>query len=263
MKDTVNCKDRTEPRAPKGPSSSGERGFTRDRPAATEKSSAFRERDNRSTAREGSVPSSNEASNRRLRQTDPTRGNRREGKRNITFLLGISWFKTFEHIHTFNHCLNLVERDYSSMPNRFSWKEEKTPEWMDYNPEKEEIEPKRTSKEADMRGPNGKEFINDLEAWKSQMKEQDRKEKEKLRRESESKIERYTPRDSSRADSSTSWRVDKAVEVTKRNEEYTSGTLSDNTASLVDDHSQGNILLGLFIYLNSHTTFILLIILCY
>ncbi|RUS20337.1 hypothetical protein BC937DRAFT_95467 [Endogone sp. FLAS-F59071] len=191
VKDAVNGKERTEPRAPKGPSSLGERGFTRDRSAATEKSSAFRERDNRSTAREGSVPSSSEA----------------------------------------------IERDYSSMPNRFSWKEEKTPEWMDYNPEKEEIEPKRTSKEADMKDSDGKEFINDLEAWKSRMKEQDRREKEKLRRESESKIERYTPRDSSRADSSSSWRVDKAVEVTKRNEEYAGGTSSD-TASLVDDHSQ-------------------------
>ncbi|RUP34392.1 hypothetical protein BC936DRAFT_138533, partial [Jimgerdemannia flammicorona] len=109
---------------------------------------------------------------------------------------------------------------------------------MDYNPEKEEMEVKRASKEADSKDADGKEFINDLEAWKARMKEQDRREKEKLRRESESKIERYNSREPSRADS-VSWRADKTVEGTKRDEDFINGR-HDDAASLAYNNSQGS-----------------------
>ncbi|CAG8464691.1 3877_t:CDS:2 [Diversispora eburnea] len=84
-----------------------------------------------------------------------------------------------------------------------------TPEWLNYNPQTDE-----DSKNGENGEFEDKKYF-DIQAWKSQMKEQDRerKDKEKTKSEKEKKdsVEKGRARSVSRADSSISWRPENKV----------------------------------------------------
>ncbi|KAF9585885.1 hypothetical protein BGW38_000238 [Lunasporangiospora selenospora] len=74
------------------------------------------------------------------------------------------------------------------------------PEWMSYNPESES-KPKQGSGESEPQ-----KYVDDIQAWKARMKEQERREKEKEMSGQNQRDSRHDPKLPSRADSSTSWR---------------------------------------------------------
>jgi len=78
------------------------------------------------------------------------------------------------------------------------------PEWMSYNPETENASAKDGDGEPQA-------FVDDIQAWKARMKEQERREKEK---ETMAQSNRSDPKAPSRADSSSSWRSSAAVPQT-------------------------------------------------
>ncbi|KAF0462174.1 sequence orphan [Gigaspora margarita] len=168
-----------EPRAPRGPT--GERGFVG--------REALRERALADKTLKESIGSSHNSYNRGLghtRSQDTNKNGRRDGG-------GISGRDQLGKSNFMRHHHHSEDRS-------------ETPKWMNYNPQTDE-----DAKNGENGGYEDKKHF-DFQAWKSQMKEQDRERKDKERSRSEKDKERKETaekgraRSISRADSSVSWR---------------------------------------------------------
>jgi hypothetical protein len=111
--------------------------------------------------------------NARMRQSDRHTDRNAEPSRNKRESKNQVHSNPFNQYKVYSHLVRIVDnRDHNTSRNTkgFSEHNERTPEWMDYNPENEAAASKSKQSEAKESDP---EFINDLEAWKSKMKKQD------------------------------------------------------------------------------------------
>jgi hypothetical protein len=142
-----------------------ERSFGRDRNASADR--GFRNSGDK-------LPSDSQARNSRSRPNDrfsdrnpEMQRNRRESTCAVT-LCRDSWMLCI-YAYSFNctgHRDNNATRNQKGRGDHVDG----TPEWMDYDPEAENIAKNKTVDGKDKEP----EFINDLEAWKSKMKQQDK-----------------------------------------------------------------------------------------
>lgn len=235
-----------EPRAPRGPS--GGRGFV-GREALRERALAEK------VTKESTGPTHGTHSRGlgNIRSHETSRNNRREGKDN--YYGNFNSKITLEFIYYFHTHIGIGGGRNTSKYQADDRSE--TPEWMNYNPQTDE-DTKRIDN-----GEAGDKAMFDLQAWKVQMKEKDReqrerneKEKTKERRET---TEKGRARSISRADSSASWRPgNKTLTIEETNNasndkperSVQNGSKEQNTTDL-----DGN-------YLNFYITFVCVTLTC-
>ncbi|KAL1917879.1 uncharacterized protein VTP21DRAFT_3713 [Calcarisporiella thermophila] len=104
-----------------------------------------------------------------------------------------------------NMHFNKREAGRSGRDDQGFFERSEKPEWMDYDPAAEQD--KQSALGNEMKAPP----MQDLEEWKARMKERDRRQNEKIKKEDSTKT-------SSRADSSVSWRIDQAEHFAKSRE---------------------------------------------
>jgi hypothetical protein len=216
-----------EPRAPRGPS--GGRGFV-GREALRER--ALTERIMKEST--GSTHGMHSRGLGNIRPHETSRNNRREGRdnyyENINSKFALNLYNS-SHIY-----IGIGGKEYSGRNiSKYQHAEDRleTPEWMNYNPQTDE-----DIRRIDNGETSDKMF--DLQAWKVQMREKDReqrerneKEKTKERRET---TEKGRARSISRADSSVSWRPGNKTVATETEE--TDNSSSNKSAEVVQNGSR-------------------------
>ena len=104
-----------------------------------------------------------------------------------------------------------------------------TPEWMNYNPQTDE-----TMKKGKKNDDDNKAFIDDIQAWKLKMREQE-KHKQRVEKDRKDPNERSRPRSMSRADSSVSWRADSKLVGIEGHMTAIAGALNDKENMIKGD----------------------------
>ncbi|CAG8491756.1 9914_t:CDS:10 [Paraglomus occultum] len=127
--------------------------------------------------------------------------------------------------------VGMGHKDKTSNSRHHNYQEERseTPEWMNYNPQTDE-----TMKKGKKNDDDNKAFIDDIQAWKQKMREQE-KHKQRVEKDRKDPNERSRPRSMSRADSSVSWRADSKLVAIEGHMTATVGTSNDKENIIKED----------------------------
>jgi hypothetical protein len=121
-----------------------------------------------------------------------------------------------------------LHRTSNSRHHNYQDERSETPEWMNYNPQTDETITKGKRNDEDNQA-----FIDDIQAWKSRMREQE-KHKQRVEKDRKDTNERGRSRSMSRADSSVSWRADsKLVGIEEHMHSVSTAGASNNKENMI------------------------------